>query len=76
MTHGRLGTCLVCGAERVETSLDLIEWIEPVSERFGILERCRDRVTCRARLEAIPGEKWPIADGTPPPAPKEAPSWL
>lgn len=77
MSVPRLGTCLICGAERVTTSVDLVEWLEPVAgHRFDTVERCVDRPACRVRLEAIPGERWPVADRTPPPAPKEAPSWL
>jgi hypothetical protein len=78
----RLGTCLVCGGEDVEIVGGMVEWLEPVD---GVIwqhiERCVDRPACRARLELIPGERWPVNDRTPATVraatdSEEVPAWL
>lgn len=60
------GDCVLCGSETAETRMQLVEWCEPVgTQRWSVIPRCTDRTACRARVEDVLGEAWPIADGTP-----------
>ncbi len=56
--------CLICGAERADVAMALVEWREPVDGvTWTSIPRCRDRTGCRTRLEAL-GDPWPVADGS------------
>lgn len=59
----KLGSCLLCGAERAEVERRLVLW--PDTKVWGEIESCLDRAACRDRVEAL-GERWPTMRGDPP----------
>lgn len=56
-------TCALCGLEGHddEVRISLVEWTEPIGDRWQAVDRCRDRIACRLRVEAG-DEVWPIED--------------
>lgn len=53
--------CRLCGftGTRPDVSKTLVSWKDPGDGNlFDAIERCRDRVACRARVE-LAGEAWP-----------------
>ena len=59
--------CLLCGAEGAPVARTVVRWVDPEPGReYAAVDRCLDRVACRARVEAA-GERWEVDDGTLPP---------
>lgn len=59
MTH-RDSACILCGHTSIDVAFGLIAWREPVGrDVFTSAPRCKDAVSCRARVEAA-GEKWEV----------------
>lgn len=60
--------CAICG-DRELVDFGLVRWRDPLPGAvFDSAWRCRDRMACRRRCEAI-GDLWPIDDKTPPSTP-------
>jgi len=60
--------CVLCGAETGDRVMAIVEWSEPIGrETWSHVPRCVDRAACRATVEVVLGEPWPVADGTPAP---------
>lgn len=55
--------CALCGTASPDVAVVLIRYREPDEEgnRFGRLPHCRDRRSCRARVEAL-GKAWMLDD--------------
>jgi len=59
-------TCLLCGIVSHDVTIGLARWVEPIGrDRFGAVPRCRDKVSCRGRVEAT-GERWDVLDAVRP----------
>jgi len=52
--------CALCGWKGHGIHVQLVEWAEALpGMRFAHVDRCDDRVACRARVQAA-GKTWPI----------------
>jgi hypothetical protein len=60
-------SCVLCGNDvGTEVRMQLVEWREPIGkEIWSHIPRCSDAIACRARVENVLGEPWPIDDDTP-----------
>lgn len=56
-------TCLLCGVEGEPTTYGVVRYLEfAPGHEYGTVDRCVDRVACRARVVAQ-GRRWEINDG-------------
>ena len=61
MTH-RDTTCLLCGIVSADVRVGLIAWRNPIGrDRFTAAPRCRDKMSCRDRVEAS-GDSWDLEE--------------
>ena len=61
MTH-RDTTCLLCGVISGDVKVGLIAWRNPIGrDRFTAAPRCRDKMSCRDRVEAA-GDSWDLEE--------------
>lgn len=74
--QAELATCGLCAELSIDVVTQLVEWSDDAIARLGLpryqsIERCRDRVACRRRVETVLEVSWPVNDRTPaPPAPE------
>ena len=74
MTRPEPVDCQLCGQANADDRI-MVEWLTPhpspfegqAAIRFELIHRCRDRASCRARVETR-GKSWPIVDASPAPA--------
>lgn len=64
----RSDSCVLCGNDvATEVRMAILEWREPIGkEIWAHVPRCTDVAACRARVENVLREPWPVKDGTPP----------
>lgn len=61
MTH-QDNTCLLCGTQNNDVRMGLIAWSNPIGrDRFTAAPRCRDKMSCRDRVEAA-GDSWDLEE--------------
>ena len=73
MTRPEPVDCRLCGRPNADDRV-MVEWAQPHDSpfegqakiRFEVVDRCRDRAGCRARVDAA-RKPWPIIDATPAP---------
>lgn len=54
--------CVLCGVASLDVSIGLIAWREPIGrDVFTAAPRCKDKATCRTRVDAV-GEEWDVID--------------
>lgn len=61
--------CALCELEGHDDVIHLraVEWREPIGDRWEAVNRCRDRIACRLRVEASTDDEgrplvWPLID--------------
>lgn len=58
--------CGLCGTWGPDVATLLVEWAEPqMGRRWDSIDRCRDSVACRIRVEAA-GATWLVRDSAEP----------
>jgi hypothetical protein len=61
-------TCALCEIEGhdADVRLSLVRWVEPIGDEWEAVDRCRDRIACRIRVETPgpdgSGRAWPVID--------------